>query len=185
MRCEACANTSVRAECVLTPGVPTYGIVLIATVPTAVLVTVTLVMYLWHRYKQDLLRHEVRQDIANFVFHEIRNPMHAIVNTLDVAPQSVHDWERFQVLRGRRLGLVDPPPPREALERLTAGGGGGGYPSSRVGSKNSQTTPPTTSTAPICQLLGSANAETTPAGAPAAAADRTQRPDTTCEGKNG
>ena len=35
------------------------------------------------------------------------------------------------------------------------------------------------------QLLGSANAETTPAGAPAAAADRTQRPDATCEGKNG
>ena len=33
--------------------------------------------------------------------------------------------------------------------------------------------------------LGSANAETTPAGAPAAAADRTQRPDATCEGKNG
>ena len=33
--------------------------------------------------------------------------------------------------------------------------------------------------------LGSANAETTPARAPAAAADRTQRPDTTCEGKNG
>ena len=31
----------------------------------------------------------------------------------------------------------------------------------------------------------SANAETTPAGAPAAAADRTQRPDATCEGKNG
>ena len=32
---------------------------------------------------------------------------------------------------------------------------------------------------------GSANAETTPARAPAAAADRTQRPDATCEGKNG
>ena len=30
-----------------------------------------------------------------------------------------------------------------------------------------------------------ANAEMTPAGAPAAAADRTQRPDATCEGKNG
>ena len=30
-----------------------------------------------------------------------------------------------------------------------------------------------------------ANAETTPAGAPAAAADRTQRPDATCEGENG
>ena len=35
------------------------------------------------------------------------------------------------------------------------------------------------------KLLGSANAETTPARAPAAAADRTQRPDATCEGKNG
>ena len=35
------------------------------------------------------------------------------------------------------------------------------------------------------QLLGSANAETTPAGAPAATAHRTQRPDATCEGKNG
>ena len=34
-------------------------------------------------------------------------------------------------------------------------------------------------------LLGSANAETTPGRAPAAAADRTQRPDATCEGKNG
>ena len=77
----------------------------------------------------------------------------------------------------------------------------------RVDSKNSQTTPATTSTSSICQLLGvadaqtahhatfstapthqplgSANAETTPAGAPAAAADRTQRPDATCEGKNG
>ena len=79
---------------------------------------------------------------------------------------------------------------------LWPGGGGG----------NSQTTPATTSTSSICQLLGaadtqtahpatfstapahqllgSANAETTPAGAPAVAADRTQRPDATCEGKN-
>ena len=76
-----------------------------------------------------------------------------------------------------------------------------------VHSKNSQTTPATTSTSSICQLLGaadpqtahhatfstapthqllgSANAETTPARAPAAAADRKQRPDATCEGKNG
>ena len=73
--------------------------------------------------------------------------------------------------------------------------------------KNSQTTPATTSTTPIRQPLGaadaqtvhhaisstapahqplgSANAETTPAGAPAAAADRKQRPDATCEGENG
>ena len=77
----------------------------------------------------------------------------------------------------------------------------------RVDSKNSQTTlsttsttpirqllgaadaqtahPATSSTAPAHQLLGSANAETTPAGAPPSAADRTQRPDATCEGKNG
>ena len=76
-----------------------------------------------------------------------------------------------------------------------------------VDSKNSQTTPATTSTssirqllgaadaqtahhatfstAPTHQLLGSANAETTPARAPAAAADRKQQPDATCEGKNG
>ena len=76
-----------------------------------------------------------------------------------------------------------------------------------VDSKNSQTTPATTSTSsihqllgaadaqtahpaafstgPTHQLLGSANAETTPARAPAAAADRKQRPDATCEGKNG
>ena len=43
----------------------------------------------------------------------------------------------------------------------------------------------TSSTAPTHQKLGSANAETTPAGAPAAAANRKQRPDATCEGKNG
>ena len=76
----------------------------------------------------------------------------------------------------------------------------------RVDSKNSQTTPATTSTSSIRQLLGaadaqtahhatfstapthqplgSANAETTPARAPAAAANRTQRPDATCKGKN-
>ena len=81
------------------------------------------------------------------------------------------------------------------------------YGQRRVDGKHSHTTPPTTSTTPIRQLLGatdaqtahhatsstapahqllgSANAETTPAGAPAAAADRTQRPDATCEGKNG
>ena len=77
----------------------------------------------------------------------------------------------------------------------------------QVGSKNSQTTLATTSTTSIRQLLGatdaqtahhatsstapthqrrgSANTQMTPAGAPAAAADRTQRPDATCEGKNG
>ena len=43
----------------------------------------------------------------------------------------------------------------------------------------------TFSTAPTHQLLGSANEETTPARALAAAADRKQQPDATCEGKNG
>ena len=77
----------------------------------------------------------------------------------------------------------------------------------RVDSKNNQATPATTrassirqllgaagaqtahhatfSTAPTHQILGSANAETTPARAPVAAADRKQQPDATCEGKNG
>ena len=77
----------------------------------------------------------------------------------------------------------------------------------RVDSKNSQTTPATTSTSSIRQLLGAAdaqtthhatfstapthqlrgsvNAETTPARAPVAAADRKQQPGATCEGKNG
>ena len=55
-----------------------------------------------------------------------------------------------------------------------------------LGAADAQTAhPATSSTAPTHQLLGSANAEMTPAGAPAAAADRTQRPDATCEGKNG
>ena len=55
-----------------------------------------------------------------------------------------------------------------------------------LGAADTQTAHPATfSTAPAHQLLGSANAETTPAGAPAAAADRTQRPDATCEGQNG
>ena len=75
------------------------------------------------------------------------------------------------------------------------------------GGHNSQTTPATTSTssirqllgaadaqtahhatsstAPTHQLLGSANAETTPARALAAAADRKQQPGATCEAKNG
>ena len=55
-----------------------------------------------------------------------------------------------------------------------------------LGTADAQTVHPAAfSTAPAHQRLGSANAETTPAGAPAAAADRTQRPDATCEGKNG
>ena len=55
-----------------------------------------------------------------------------------------------------------------------------------LGAADAQTAhPATSSTAPVHQRLGSATAETTPAGAPAAATDRTQRPDATCEGKNG
>ena len=55
-----------------------------------------------------------------------------------------------------------------------------------LGAADAQTAhPAATSTAPAHQRRGSANAETTPAGAPAAAADRTQRPDATCEGKTG
>ena len=105
------------------------------------------------------------------------------------------------VSRSRGSCLPQPPPPLPC-PRPERGGGRG-----RVDSKNSQTTPTTTSTSPIRQLLGaadaqtahpatsstapthqllgSANAETTPAGAPAAAADRTQRPDATYEGKSG
>ena len=45
--------------------------------------------------------------------------------------------------------------------------------------------PPHSAQPPTHQRRGSANPETTPAGAPAAAADRTQRPDATCEGTNG
>ena len=96
-------------------------------------------------------------------------------------------------------------PSKPAPPSVTVQGGGCGQ--RCVDSKHSQTTPATTSTSsirqllgaadtqtahpatfstvPTRQLLGSANAETTPAGAPAAAADRKQRPDATCEGKNG
>ena len=55
-----------------------------------------------------------------------------------------------------------------------------------LGASDAQTAHPATfSTAPAHQLLGSATAEKTPARAPATAADRKQRPDATCEGKNG
>ena len=79
-----------------------------------------------------------------------------------------------------------------------AGGGGGGQRKPSDDPRDNQHNPryatywgpqtahpATSSTAPAHQLLGSVNAQTTPAGAPAAAADRTQRPDATCEGKNG
>ena len=71
------------------------------------------------------------------------------------------------------------------------GGGGGQQPAQPpirqlLGAADAQTAHPATSiTAQAHQPLGSANAETTPARAPAAAADRKQRPDATCEGKNG
>ena len=65
---------------------------------------------------------------------------------------------------------------------LVCRGGGGQL----LGAADAQTAHHATfSTAPTHHLLGSANAETTPTRAPAAAADRTQRPDATCEGKNG
>ena len=55
-----------------------------------------------------------------------------------------------------------------------------------LGAADTRTAPHATfSTVPTHQPLGSASAETTPARAPAAAGDRMQRPDATCEGKNG
>ena len=55
----------------------------------------------------------------------------------------------------------------------------------RRGFGSANRTPATTSTTPVRQLLGSANAETTRQGTPAAAAIRKQRPDAAHEGKNG
>ena len=80
--------------------------------------------------------------------------------------------------------------PRAALCSSAPGRGGGGTSTSSIrqllGAADTQTAHHATfSTVPTHQLLGSANAETTPARAPAAAADRKQRPDATCEGKNG
>ena len=106
--------------------------------------------------------------------------------------------------------VPDQPPPVSVMRRRAVGRGGGGDAQHDVGGgggnsptipRNNQHNPrcadywaplthktahaATFSTAPAHQPLGSANAETTPAGAPAAAADRTQRPDATCEGKTG
>ena len=110
-------------------------------------------------------------------------------------------WWTVGTTRGGtgHLGLTHTEPQRGRL--WTA------YGQRRVDNRNSQTTPATTSTtsirqplgatdaqtarhatsstAPAHQPLGSANAETTPAKAPAAAADRKQQPNATCEGKNG
>ena len=81
---------------------------------------------------------------------------------------------------GRRLG-----PGQRAGMHWHGAGRGGGTSSMRqlLGAQTAH--PATFSTAPAHRPLGSANAETTPARAPAAAADRMQRPDATCEGKNG
>ena len=54
-----------------------------------------------------------------------------------------------------------------------------------LGTMNAQAAATTTNTAQVQQPLGTANAETTQAGAQAVAANKTQQPDTTCEGKNG
>ena len=65
-------------------------------------------------------------------------------------------------------------------------GGGGSIPqcvNSRAPLTRKRHIPPPSSTAPAHQLLGSANAEMTPARAPAAAADGKQRPDATCAPK--
>ena len=112
------------------------------------------------------------------------------------ARDPLRDQQRRRRRAGLRLLLLQRPAPRHAgggrrvpahLQQLhhglarpggvCAGGGGVGR---GTGERHA-----TFSTAPAHQLLGSANAETTPAGAPAAAADRTQRPDATCEGTNG
>ena len=86
--------------------------------------------------------------------------------------------------------------------RTTGEGGGGGGAAKTVkrprqqpaqppirqllGAADTQTAHPATfSTGPAHQPLGPANAATTAAGALAAAAARTQRPDATCEGTNG
>ena len=96
---------------------------------------------------------------------------------------------RQNVLPGRFVAQVVS---SDVLERPYTAGGGGGTPGTTssirqlLGAADAQTAHPATSgTAPAHQRLGSANAETTPAGAPAAAADRKQRPDATCEGKYG
>ena len=75
----------------------------------------------------------------------------------------------FRWKNGKVLGQT---PPKCTFCWGTSGGGQAAHPA-------------TFSTAPVHQQRGSANAETTPARAPAAVADRTQRPNATCEGNNG
>ena len=80
--------------------------------------------------------------------------------------------------------MLRPPAPHTSRKRKSPKLGGGTQAAQKLG-----TEPPHTRQcdAPnrTHQLLGSANAEMTPARAPAAAADRKQQPDATCEGKNG
>ena len=84
-------------------------------------------------------------------------------------------------LQGLRVRVLS----RDVVDAEASAAGGGGV-RQLLGAADAQTAHPATfSTAPAHQRRGSTNAETTPAGAPAAAADRTQRPDATCEGKNG
>ena len=70
----------------------------------------------------------------------------------------------------------------EVFNKVSATGGGEGQLRQLLGTGNAQTASAATSTAPAHQPLGSANAATAPAGTRAAAADRTQRPDATCDG---
>ena len=96
--------------------------------------------------------------------------------------------ERLTSKGGEGPPTPGPPPPDAPLPppRLLMRPGGGGGGRRLLGAADTQTAHPATfSTVPTHQLLGSANAETTPARAPAAVVDRKQRPDATCEGKNG
>ena len=89
---------------------------------------------------------------------------------------------RWHIEISRVLYLYPYPLPAHSPLTVWGGGGGGG----KAVATDAQTAHhATSSTALAHQPLGSANAETTPARAPAAAADRTQRPNATCEGKNG
>ena len=93
---------------------------------------------------------------------------------------SVTDSNRPQPLWQRPPTALGPPPRSLSFQCIPGRGRG------LQGAADAQTAhPATSSTAPAHQRLGSANADMTPAGAPAAAADRTQRPDATWEGKNG
>ena len=90
-------------------------------------------------------------------------------------PTPLKEWAKFssRPSADQKFSSV----PSAPLNQHHLGGGGGA---------DTQTAHhATSSTASTHQRLGSANAETTPARAPAAAADRKQRPDATREGENG